>query len=125
MNKKHPAVLVIEDDSWFAEQHQRILSAAGYKVHAAPHALAAIGLIDEIKPQVIVLDVLLPGVSGIALLHELQSYRDTAAIPIILCTNTSAAISPEDVRPYGVERVLDKAAMTPEDVVAAVRSVTL
>lgn len=119
------SVLIVEDDPWFAEQHVRVLRAENYDVHVAPHALDAIDNIDKIKPQVIILDVLLPGATGFALLHELQSYQDTAKIPVILCTSTATSINLRDVQPYGVYRILDKATMTPEDVVAAVRSVTL
>lgn len=116
-------VLIVEDDPWLAEQQERVLIKAGYKTSVSPHAEAAIDAIDDVHPDVIILDMLLTGSTAFALMHELQSYGDTGAIPIILCTNLAADIKLEDVKPYGVRRILDKTVMAPDDVVTAVRSV--
>lgn len=118
-------ILIVEDDKWFAEQHARVLSKAGFKTFISQHALAAIQAVDDIHPDAIVLDVLLTGSTAFALLHELQSYGDTGKIPIILCTNLASEMSLDDLKPYGVKKILDKATMKPDDVAAAVRSVLL
>jgi CheY-like chemotaxis protein len=118
-----PTILIVEDDDWIATQQQKTLEAAGYTVHIAPHALSAIVKVDEIHPHVLILDVLLTGTTGFALMHELQSYGDTGALPIILCTNTADELVLDELAPYGVKRILDKATMHPDDLVAAVRSV--
>ena len=120
---KKPLILIVEDDAWLAEQQARVLRQAGYETSFAPHAIAAIEAVDDVHPDVIMLDVLLTGSTAFALLNELQSYGDTGVIPIVLCTNLAADIKLDDVRPYGVRRILDKATMAPDDVVAAVRSV--
>jgi CheY-like chemotaxis protein len=118
-------VLIVEDDAWLAEQQSRVLTKAGYETVVSPHAIAAIAAIDDIQPDAIMLDVLLTGNTGFALLHELQSYGDTGGIPVVLCTNLAGDINLDDVKPYGVRRILDKTIMEPDDVVAAVRSVLL
>jgi DNA-binding response OmpR family regulator len=120
---KKPLILIVEDDAWTAEQHARTLENAGFKTRISPHAIDAIVAVDEIRPEAIVLDVLLTGSTAFALLNELQSYSDTGVIPVILCTNLAPEISIDDVRPYGVRRLLDKATMEPDDLPAAVRSV--
>ncbi len=116
-------ILIVEDDAWLAEQQARVLEKAGYKTSIALHAIAAIDAVDDVRPDVIILDVLLTGSTAFALLNELQSYGDTGAIPVVLCTNLAADIKLDDVRPYGVKRILDKATMEPSDMVAAVKSV--
>ncbi len=123
MSKK--TVLIVDDDAWLAELYARVLQKAGYTTHVSPHAIDAMSAIDDVHPDVIILDVLLTGNTAFTLLHELQSYGDTGAIPVILCTNLAADISLDDVKPYGVKRILDKSVMVPEDTVAAVRSVLL
>ena len=120
-----PNVVIIEDDIWLAEQHMRVLQQAGYHPHHATYASAAIELIDEHTPIAIVLDVLLTGSTAMVLLHELQSYKETSAIPVILCTNMASEISLSEFEPYGVRRILDKSTMLPDDLIAAIRSVTL
>lgn len=109
------SVLIVEDDEWLAEQYSRILNAAGYEISIAPHALAAIQIIDEINPDAIILDVLLTGSTAFALLHELQSYGDTGNIPIILCTSIASDLSLENLKLYGVDQILDKTTMMPDD----------
>ena len=120
-----PVVLVVEDDEWFAEQHVRTLVRAGYSADYAPHALAAIEMVDAKRPDVLVLDVFLAGPNAFALMHELQSHSDLASLPVILCTNATEAIPSEDVAVYGIKAVLDKATMLPEDLAAAVKKVLL
>jgi CheY-like chemotaxis protein len=120
-----PSILIVEDDRWQAEQHERVLSKMGYKTTVALHALAAIEAIDDIHPDVIILDVLLVGNTAFTLLHELQTYSDTGNIPVIMCTNLASDLSIEDLRPYGIKRILDKTTMVPNDLIIAVQSVLL
>ena len=116
-------VMLVEDDAWLAEVEASIISDAGFEVHIAPHAPAAIDMVDSFKPEVIVLDVLLAGSTAFALLNELQSYSDTGIVPVVLCTNIADQFDVKQLKEYGVQRVVDKTTMYPEDLVAAVRSV--
>jgi CheY-like chemotaxis protein len=122
---KRSSVLIVEDDKWLAEQYARVLKLAGYKTTVSLHALAAIEVIDDIHPDAIVLDVLLAGSTAFALIHELQTYEDTGKIPIILCTHLASELSLENLKPYGVKRIIDKSVMVPDDLVSAVKSVLL
>lgn len=122
---KKRSVLVIEDDVWLAEQFVRTLTASGYNAGSVSNGQVAMERIDQSPPDAIVLDMLLTGGTGLTLLHELQSYQDTAKIPIVLCTNLASQITLKDVQPYGVHRILDKTTMHPDDIVTAVRSATL
>lgn len=119
------SVLIVEDDQWLAEQFARVIRKAGYETTVSLHALAAIKAVDDVDPCVIILDVLLTGSTAFALLHELQSYTDTGKIPIILCTNLANELKFEDLEVYGVKRILDKTTMVPDDLVTAIKSVTL
>ena len=116
-------VLLVEDDAWLAEMEASVLTKAGYNVRIAPHAMAAIDEIDEYAPDVIILDVLLAGSTAFSLLNELQSYKDTSQVPIILCTNLAEQFDSAQLKSYGVKRVVDKTTMHPDDLVVAVRAV--
>lgn len=118
-------VLIVEDDVWAAEQSIRLLQSAGYQTEHVFCAPEAIKVIDAHPPDVIILDILLTGQNAFVLLHELRSYEDLAAIPVILCTNSADALSDEDVTIYGVRQLLDKATMRPDDLTAAVKKVLL
>jgi len=116
-------VLLVEDDAWLAETETAVLEKAGYQVMPAPHAIAAIDMIDKKIPDVIILDVLLAGSTAFALLNEIKSYSDTGLIPIILCTNLAEQFSVTKLKEYGVKRILDKTTMHPSDLPAAVKAI--
>lgn len=118
---KAPSVLIVEDDDWFAEQQMRTLTTAGFKVDRASHGLAAIEALDRSAPDILVLDIFLPGPNALVLLHELQSYADLAALPVIVCSNSAADVPPGALTAYGVRRVIDKTHMQPGDLVVAVK----
>lgn len=114
-------VVVVEDDELLAEHYLRILRRAGYETYHAGNALSAIDVIDDVRPHAILLDVLLTGTNALALLHELQSHKDLAHIPVVLASNLADQLAMDDVASYGVKRILDKSSMHPEDISAAIR----
>lgn len=120
MNRR---ILVVEDDVWLGEYILRSLRGDGHKTHHVRHALEAMDIIDEYEPHAIVLDMLLPAATGLALLHEMQSYSDLSRIPVVLVSNLASEMIESDLRPYGVHRLVDKTTMVPGDVAVAVRSV--
>ena len=115
------SVLIVEDDDWFAEQQMRILKKAGYHVDRVTHGLDAIEALDESLPDILILDIFLPGTNVVTLLHELQSHEDLASIPVIICSNSAAELSQEMLQTYGVRHIVDKTTMQPSDLVAAVK----
>jgi CheY-like chemotaxis protein len=116
-------VLIVEDDEWLVEQYESLVQKNGYKVKSVNNVQAAIDAVDDFSPNAIVLDILLAGSNAFTFLHELQSYKDICSIPIIICSNLSDNLSLEKLKPYGVRRLLDKAIMAPEDLIAALRAV--
>lgn len=120
---KKTRVLVIDDDQWLVDEYARTLTTAGYTVERAGNALDAMETIDRLKPEIIILDLFMPGPNGIVLLHEVKSHSDLNQIPIILVSNAAADLKPDVLAPYGVLRVLDKTTMMPGDIVAAVKRV--
>jgi len=85
-----------------------------YDVDTAQNGQDAMDLIDSYDYDLIIADVMLERGLVIDLLHELQSYDDTAKLPIVLCTSLAQRLSIDDVKPYGVVQILDKASLTPK-----------
>lgn len=104
-------VLIVEDDEWQTELLERYL-AHEYQLDTAPNGLVAIDKIDAFRPDLIVLDMLLPAANGVVLLHELQSYPDLATVPVIVCTNGD--MSGINLKSYGVQAVLEKGELSAE-----------
>lgn len=118
-----PAILLIEDDGWLADSYISVLSSRGYPVEHFGSAYEAMDHITKHQPALIVADILLGDHTTFTLFHELQSYPDTAGIPVIACTNIDTKqLSPVDLKSYGIVEVLDKAVLTPEKLLLSVES---
>jgi CheY-like chemotaxis protein len=114
-------VLVIEDDQWFLSVVKKTLERDQFAVVVANNTIEGMAVINEVVPDAIILDFFMPGPNALVLLHELQSYSDTAKVPVILCTNNASDIPNDAISAYGVVSILDKTTMHPDDVTAAVR----
>lgn len=117
-------VLIIEDDRWLAEQWAESCRSGGFETTIVKDGFTAIDAVDANKPDVIVLDLFLPGPNGIAFLHELRSHVDLANIPVVVTANSDNDIDEVHFRPYGVNRVMDKQDMTPAELVGSLRKIT-
>lgn len=77
-------VLLIEPDAVLAATYKQALEAIDARVMIAQGAQEAMFAIDEALPDVIVMEMQLPGSNGIAFLQELRSYGDLTHIPVII-----------------------------------------
>ncbi|HVL69306.1 MAG TPA: response regulator [Vicinamibacterales bacterium] len=109
-----PVILVAEDDDDLRRLYRTALIVAGYEVREAATGLDALQRIDAAPPDLIVLDLMLPKVSGFGVLYDLKAQAHTCRIPVIVVTGTS-----DDVRSEHVALVLRKP-VAPDDLVAAV-----
>lgn len=116
-------VLIVEDDPWQRDHVAKALKSAGIASSQTGDGYSALDVIDDVHPDAVLLDMMLPGVNAMALLHELQSHDDLATIPVIVMSASSDATL-DELAPYGVVRVIDKTLAKPDDIVAAVRKAT-
>lgn len=114
-------IFVVEDDRGWEEYYRELLSGLG-EVEYFYDAVAAVARMDEILPRLVILDVLLTGPTGFALLNEMQSYPELAEVPVIVVSSVDLAGA--DLGKYGVVAVFDKTKMRPEELVAAVSRYT-
>lgn len=81
-----PHVLVVEDEDALAELLQYNLKKEGFRVSLAADGEEAMMLVEERQPDVIVLDWMLPKISGIEVCRRLRSRQETRNLPIIMLT---------------------------------------
>ena len=113
MSVDHPHVLVVEDEPAQREVLAYNLEAEGYAVAKAETGDDALLLVDEVEPDVIILDWMLPGVSGIEICRRLKSNTDTRNIPVIMLT----ARTEESDRVRGLETGADDYVIKPYSLV--------
>jgi DNA-binding response OmpR family regulator len=80
------AILIADDDADIRDLVASKLEQAGYDVIAVDNGLAALSQARQAPPDLAVLDVIMPGMSGIDVCRELRASSATAALPVILLT---------------------------------------
>ena len=96
-------LLVVEDDRPIADLLKHHFSGAGFTVTTTPNGDEALILIDEIKPDLLILDWMIEGTSGIEVCRRIRRSRSTDTLPIIMLT----ARGEEDDRIRGLETGAD------------------
>jgi CheY-like chemotaxis protein len=79
-------VLCIEPNKVLAKTYIQALEHVGYSVMVATNAEDAIVLADEQRPDIVILELQLPGHGGVEFLHEFRSYEDWQDVPVIVNT---------------------------------------
>ena len=100
--QERPTVLIVEDDHATREMYDYALRMAGLRVVVAADGFAALRIIDQEVPDVIVLDLDLPDVSGIDVHEEVMAHAETRITPVVIVTGTEWPV------PQSVFRVLRK-----------------
>jgi CheY-like chemotaxis protein len=89
-------VFIAEDNPILLQGLERALTANGYAVEAAPDGRSMIELIRSAPlPDILLLDVMMPGMSGIEVLDAVRSDPRTAALPVMLITAAAEEVVPE------------------------------
>jgi two-component system phosphate regulon response regulator PhoB len=113
MTPQSPLVLVVEDEPAQREVLSYNLSAEGFRVASAESGDEALMLASEEKPDLILLDWMLPGVSGIEVCRRLRSRSETKGVPIIMISARSEEVD----RVRGLETGADDYVTKPYSVV--------
>ena len=83
---KAEKVVVIEDEPDIREVTEHNLAREGYHVYSSPDGEKGLRLVREKSPDLVLLDLMLPGLDGIEVCRELKAARETRAIPVIMVT---------------------------------------
>ena len=105
-------VLLIEDDDAIAEVVEIVMQDAGYEVERATTVAAALTVVEGTSPAVALLDLTLPGISGLAFLRSCRESDRLAGLPIVMLTGSphprlEAGFSPDAVllKPFDIDHL--------------------
>ncbi|MGQ9555240.1 MAG: response regulator [Anaerolineae bacterium] len=80
------SLLVVEDNPGAVELYRRYLAGSGWRVFSVSDPRFARGMAQELRPDVIILDIMMPAMDGWSVLESLLRSPDTAAIPVLICS---------------------------------------
>ena len=113
-------ILIIDDDELVAKTYQQKLKSAGYEVHVAPDGTAGLARLKELAPDLVVLDLMLPGISGFEVLALIRKDSRYSKVPVLLLSNHYIETGSNDEIDAGLNRSMVKAETTPTKVVEVV-----
>jgi two-component system alkaline phosphatase synthesis response regulator PhoP len=116
-------ILVVEDEPSVSGMYKFKLEQAGYEVKIAENGEQGLSLAEEFLPNLILLDLKMPVLSGDEMLKILRSREWGASIRVVVLTNISKSEAPSILRFLGVDRYIVKVHTVPEEVVKIVKDV--
>ena len=116
-------ILIIEDDRFLRELIARKLKNEGYEVLEAVEGEEGLRRIKEEKPDLILLDLILPGIDGFEVLAKAKEDPDTAQIPVIILSNLGQREEIEKGLRLGAIDYLIKAHFTPGEIIEKIKNI--
>jgi DNA-binding response OmpR family regulator len=115
-------VAIIEDDLAIAQMYRMKFEAEGYKVEIAENGKLGLSLCEELKPDVVLLDLMMPEMNGDEMLQKMRETEWGNQTKVIILTNIGEQEAPDSLKKLGVSAFIVKAEMTPRQVAEVVKT---
>lgn len=116
MTPENKTILVIEDDPVLSMMYRTKLEADGFVLEMAGNGADGLALAKSKKPDLVLLDIIIPQLDGFSVLEELKNDAKTKKIPVILLTNLGTDEDKKKGEELGAADYLVKANFTPEQI---------
>lgn len=117
-----PKIAIVEDDQAISQMYRFKFEAENFDVETAENGELGLQLISTMQPDIILLDLMMPIMTGDVMLEKLRATPFGKTVKVIILTNMGEQEIPQKVRDLGVSAVVLKADMTPRQVADLVRT---
>ena len=108
-------ILIVEDEAILAEMYQDKFTQSGYEVSLAFNSEEGLALAKKARPDLILLDILLPKENGIQFLKRLKEIPEVNQIPVVALSNYEQITTQKEAFQLGVKAYLIKTQFTPKE----------
>ncbi len=115
-------ILIVEDDKFLRELISQKLVKEGYDIAEAVDGEEGAKMAPQVKPDLILLDLILPGIDGFEVLSRIKADPQSSAVPVIILSNLGQKEDVERGFKLGATDYMIKAHFTPGEIVEKVRS---
>ena len=116
-----PKIAIIEDDQAISQMYRIKFEAEGYTVDTAANGKLGLSLAESMRPDIILLDLMMPEMNGDEMLAQLRATDWGKNIKVIILTNTDDQQITSRLQSLGIQRFIVKADMTPRQVAEMVK----
>ncbi len=121
--KNEKKILIIEDEHYLAEMYKMKLEFAGYKVYIADDGYEGVAAAKKELPDLILLDIVMPGMNGYKVLETLQQDPKTSGLKVVVFSNLGQADEIKQAMKDGAMKYLIKANLTPNQLLEEIEKV--
>ena len=114
-------IAIIEDDAAISQMYRIKFETEGYSVETAENGKLGLSLIEEMKPDIVLLDLMMPEMNGDEMLQKLRATDWGKNIKVIVLTNMGESEVPATIKELNVCAFILKANMTPRQVAELVK----
>lgn len=114
-------ILLIEDEEILINLLQRKLTQEGYEVSVARDGEEGLRLMRETRPEIILLDIVMPKMGGLEVMEIMQKDKELKNIPVVIISNSGQPVEIDKARKLGVKDWLIKTEFDPQEVVDKVK----
>ncbi len=115
-------IAIIEDDLAISQMYRTKFEAEGFTVQTAENGKLGLQLVEEMKPEIILLDLMMPEMNGDEMLVRLRKTDWGKNVKVIILTNMGESEAPEVIKNLNVSAFIVKANMTPRQVAELVKA---
>lgn len=115
-------LLLIDDDPLIVRMYERVFGFAGIDVVTSLLPAEGLAQVATVKPNLILLDIMMPDMDGLEVLRRLKSDDATKTIPVIMLTNLSDEVRAKEAMKLGALDVMIKSDYSPKQVVEKVKA---
>ena len=115
-------IAIVEDDEAISQMYRIKFEAEGYTVETAANGKLGLALAEEMRPDIMLLDLMMPVMDGEQMLLRLRKTDWGKKIKVIILTNRGEQEIPDSIKSAGIEALILKAAMTPRQVAELVKA---
>ena len=109
-------IAIIEDETAIAEMYRFKLEQLGYEVRCAVNGKEGLELVETWRPALILLDLMMPEMSGDKMLEKIRATDWGKAVKVIILTNISEESGPSNLHSLNIDSYVVKASYTPVEV---------
>jgi CheY-like chemotaxis protein len=123
MNKRVPRILIIEDDSRLRLTYVSTLKQAGYEVCEASGGETGLTMAEELRPDIIVLDLMMPKMDGFEFLEKYDVKDKHIDVSVIVYSQSMLTEMIDRAMALGAKKYLEKSFKTPQVLQAAIEEI--